>query len=121
MTGSEAIALGDGFEPNYYTQAQKIAWLNSLDGQIFNEIILTHEHAEGAEYTPLSLGTDELLVPFPYTNIYNYWLQAMIALENGETQKYLVNKDLFNAAYENYVHWYNRNHQPIGAENRFKF
>ncbi len=121
MTVSEAISLVDGLEPNQYTEAQKLAWLNSLDGQIFNEIILTHEHEEGAEYTPLSLGTDELLVPFPYTNIYNYWLQAMIDLENGETAKYTVQMQMFNAAYENYSHWYNRRYAPAGYTNRFFF
>ncbi len=121
MTVNEAISLTDALEPNQYTEQQKITWLDRLDGQIFNEIILTHEHEEGAEYTPLSLGTDELLVPFPYTNIYNYWLQAMIAMENSEGSKYTMQMQLFNAAYENFSHYYNRNHRPLGFWNRLRF
>ena len=121
MTVNEVITLVDELEPNQYTEQQKFTWLDRLDGQIFNEVIYTHAHEEGAHYTPLSSGDDELLVPFPYDSIYNYWLQAMIALENGESQKYLVNKDLFNAAYENYVHWYNRNHRPAGSRNRLRY
>ena len=121
MTVSEAIALTDALEPNQYTEQQKITWLDRLDGQIFNEVILTHEHEEGAHYTPLSSGTDELLVPSPYDGIYNFWLQARIAIENGESSKYLMNMELFNAAYANYCHWYNSSNRPIGPCNRWRF
>ena len=121
MTAQEAIALVDDLEPNQYTEQNKLTWLDRLDGQIFNEIIMTHEHEEGAHYTPLSSGEDELLVPFPYDGLYNYWLQAMISLENGEAQKYLVQMELFNSAYQNYCHWYNRTHRPIGAQNRLRY
>ena len=121
MTVSEAIALVDVLEPNSYTEQQKILWLNELDGQVFHELILTHEHEEGAEFTPLSSEEDELLIPFPYTEIYNYWMQARIAIENAETQKYAVQMQLFNAAYENYCHFVNRTHRPIGAWNRWRF
>ena len=121
MTVSEAIARTDALEPNQYTEQQKTTWLDRLDGQIFNEVILTHEHEEGAQYTPLSSGTDELLVPSPYDEIYNYWLQAKIAMENSEGSKYTMNMELFNAAYLNYCHWYNRMNRPIGFENRMFF
>ena len=121
MTVREAIDLVDDLEPNQYTEQRKFTWLDRLDGQIFNEVILTHAHEEGAHYAPLSSGDDELLVPFPYDGIYNYWLQAMIALENGESQKYMVQMELFNAAYENYCHWYNSSNRPIGAWNRLRF
>ena len=98
-----------------------ITWLDRLDGQIFNEIILTHVHEEGAAYSPLSSTEDELLVPFPYDEIYNYWLQAKMALENSESAKYLMNMELFNAAYLNFSHYYNRTHRPIGAINRLRY
>lgn len=121
MTVQEAISMTDALEPNQYTEQQKITWLDRLDGQIFNEIIMTHEHEEGAHYTPLSSGEDELLVPFPYDEIYSYWLQAKIAIENSESSKYMMNMELFNAAYTNYAHWYNRTHRPVGAWNRLRF
>ncbi len=121
MTVSEAIANVDDLEPNQYTEQQKLTWLARLDGQIFEELVLTHEHEEGAEYTPLSSGDDVLLVPFPYDGIYNYWLQAMISLENGENAKYVVQMQLFNAEYTNYARWYNRNHRPVYSNNRLRF
>ncbi len=121
MKVSEVISMVNDLEPNQYPEQTMITWLARLDGQIFEELILTHEHEEGAAFTPPSSAEDQLLVQFPYDEIYNYWLQAMIALENGEGSKYLVQMQLFNAGYKNYAWLYNRNHRPIGAENRLRF
>ena len=121
MTAGEAITMVDDLEPNQYTEQQKLTWLARLDGQIFEELILTHEHEEGAVFTPPSSAADELLVPFPYDGIYNYWLQAMIALENGEGTKYITQMQLFNSLYKSFAWNYNRKYRPIGAENRMRF
>ena len=121
MTAGEAITMVDDLEPNQYTEQNKLTWLVRLDGQIFEELILTHEHEEGAVFTPPSSAADELLVPFPYDGIYNYWLQAMIALENGEGTKYITQMQLFNAGYKNFAWMYNRKYKPLGAENRMRF
>ena len=64
MTAGEVITLVDALEPNQYTEQNKLTWLDRLDGQIFNEVIYTHAHEEGAHYTPLSSGDDELIVAF---------------------------------------------------------
>ena len=122
MTAGQAITMVDDLEPNQYTEQQKLTWLARLDGQIFEELVLTHEHEEGAAFVPPSSTTDELLVPFPYDDIYNFWLQAMIALENGENAKYIVQMQLFNAAYTNYGRLYNRKYKPYErAPNRLRF
>jgi hypothetical protein len=121
MTVGEAIRVVDDLEPNQYTEQQKFTWLARLDGQIFEELILTHEKEEGAVFTPPSSSGDELLVPFPYDGIYNYWLQAMIALENGENAKYMAQMQLFNALYKSFAWNYNRKYRPLGAENRMRF
>ena len=121
MTVGEAIRVVDDLEPNQYTDQQKFTWLARLDGQIFEELILTHEKEEAAVFTPPSSSGDELLVPFPYDGIYNYWLQAMIALENGENAKYMAQMQLFNALYKSFAWNYNRKCRPLGAENRMRF
>ena len=115
MTIAEVITNIDNIEPNQYTQDNKLAWLNRLEGQIFDELILTHEHEPDIEeFTPHTATTDELLVPFPYgEEIYEYYLKAMIATANHETVKYNTAMALFNAAYSRYTAWYNRNHHPL--------
>ena len=46
MTGQEIIERTDELCPNDYSEEQKLHWLSSLDGQIFHEVIQTHEGAE---------------------------------------------------------------------------
>ena len=124
MTVNTAITNIDAVEPNQYTQAQKIAWLNQLDGQIFNELILTHEHEEDIEFEPHTATTDELLVPDPYAQeTYEYYLKAMIAAANHETVKYNMAMVLFNSAYGRYSSYYNRNNLPLPPfpKNRLHF
>ena len=121
MTAQEAIALVDDLEPNQYTEQNKLTWLDRLDGQIFNEIIMTHEHEKGAHYTPLSLGEDELLVPFPYAQeMYSNYLMAQIDRANGEDARYNQSIALYNAAFNRYQAWYRREHMPL-SRGRFRF
>ena len=112
MTAGEMIALADRLRPNQYTTADKLRWLERLDGQVLSEVIGTHaeiapDAAGGAAYTAAT----ELLVPFPYgDDVYLNYLQAMVALENAETQRYNKRLQFFNNAYAEYQNWYNRNH-----------
>lgn len=124
MTVAEVITNIDSVEPNQYTAADKLAWLNQLDGQIFIELILTHEHEPDIEFEPHTETTDELLVPFPYArDLYEFYLKAMIATANHEYVKYNTAMALFNAAYGRYSAWYNRNNLPLPPfpDNRLKF
>ena len=62
-------------------------------------------------FTEYVNGNEELLVPFPYgDDVYLNYLQAMVALENAETQRYNKRLQFFNNAYAEYQNWYNRNH-----------
>ena len=44
MTIGEVLAEVDEINPNTIDDAVKIGWLSKLDGRIFDETILTHEH-----------------------------------------------------------------------------
>lgn len=123
-TCGDIITRVDVLEPNQYSQNDKLAWLSQLDGQIFEELILTHEHPHGATFEPYSMLSDHLLVPEPYgSEMYLYYLQAMIADQNGETAKYNQQISLYNVAYLNYANRYNRTHRPIRIRggNRLRF
>ena len=116
MNIQQAIDRHNALKPNQRTDAEKIAWLSTVDGIIFEEIIKTHEGGEGIEFhgyghdTPL---TTELLVPAPYDDIYRFCLDMQVDLANAEFQKYNNDLMLYNAALLAYSDYYNRHHMPI--------
>lgn len=126
MTISKVLALVDEIDANTYDTKTKIGWLSKLDGQVFNDIILTHEHElvdDGTEegnlieptfsgYNNASLDT-ELLIADTYSDVYTDYLMAMIAYSNGETERYQNSMIMFNSNYREYANWYNRTHKPI--------
>jgi hypothetical protein len=124
MNISDAIYLVDKLKPNQYSTDIKTGWLSKLDGQIFKEVFLTHADSpiESFEGYDGSDPEQELLVPYPYDeDIYNYFLQAQIDKENGETAKYNQSITLYNNAFHAFQAWYNRTHLPIPTGQRFLF
>lgn len=117
MTIKEAITITDGFQPNQYTSEAKIRWLDALDGQIWQEVILTHEDAPESGFSGYLDDIDQdtaLLVPEPYAaDVYIPFLQARIDRENREIVKWNQSVVLFNSGYSTFCAWYNRNHRPI--------
>lgn len=126
MTISKVLALVDEIDANTYDTKTKIGWLSKLDGRVFNDIILTHEHElvdDGTEegnlieptfsgYNNASLDT-ELLIADTYSDVYTDYLMAMIAYSNGETERYQNSMIMLNSNYREYANWYNRTHKPI--------
>ncbi len=124
ITCGRVISKVDDLMPNQYPEADKIAWLSSLDGKIFDELILTHEHPHWIHYEKHTTATDELLIQEPYgMDIYVPYLQAQIAKNNFESAKFNQFVQTYNSEYLNYVNWYNRKYMPLGARfgNRVHF
>jgi hypothetical protein len=123
MTIHEAIARVDAVKPNRYKEAQKIAWLGNLEGQIFNELVLTHEHPPMIVQLDFNenMDTDQkLIAPHPYDEVYTLCLQSQIDLNNMEIAKYNNSKTLYNNAYQTLVDYWNRTHMPLGRVTHFK-
>ena len=124
MTILEAINRVDTTKPNSYTQIEKVDWLSTLDGIIKKEIIDTHESGESIEFNGYGVDTDldtQLLVPAPYDDIYIRWLESRIDYANGEYNKYNNSTTAYNAAFKAYSGYYNTQHMPKHAINRFIF
>ena len=116
MTAIDVIDRVDLLEPNDYSAEQKLRWLSALDGRILREVLLTHEGAPDVSLPDYSTGREALLVPEPYGGaLYYHYLQAMIAAENGETQRYNKRITLFNDAYQGWTDDYTRTHRPLHA------
>lgn len=125
MTIREAIDVVDQLKPNQYDEEMKIRWLSKYDGQLFEEVLKTHEGCPMETFDGYSADTDkntELLVPEPYAfDVYNNYLQAQIDKENGEIVKFNQNGLLFNQAHQAFANYYNRTHMPLSVGKRFLF
>ena len=148
LTIDTIIAKVDSLEPNQYDTADKIRWLSTLDGRIFEEIIMTHDdipkhehivwrgnpldqdiperhhHHKRPEFEPYTSVNDELIAYAPYGDeLYTYYLQAMIAFNNAEVSKYNQRIVMFNSQYSMFAAHYNRTHKPrsVRRGNRFLF
>ena len=122
MTIIEAINKTDVLKPNNYTQTDKVKWLSSLDGIIKKEIIDTHEGGADVNFSGYDDNTpieQELLVPFPYDDIYIKWLESQIDYNNAEYGKYNNSSMAYNTAYSAFERYYNRHNMPI--QNKMKF
>ena len=118
----DAISQIDSLKHNTYSESDKIAWLSRLDSMVKRLIIDTHEGAEDVTFTPYDSSTDletALLVPEPFDEIYLRWLEAQIDYANGEYGKYNNAILMYQAAFDGYANYYNRNHMPKGK--KFKF
>ena len=122
MKAMDIIARLDLLEPNDYSPEQKLRWLCSLDGRIYREVIKTHEGVWSPFPERYESGEEELLVGEPYgEELYYHYLQAMVAAENGETQRYNKRMTLFNSAYTAFAAWYTRTHRPKRGGECFRF
>lgn len=114
MTVIEAIEILDKLRPNQYKVPQKLRWLSDLDGKIFEDVYLTHEDnkLESFEkYTEDDM-TKELLIPEPYTEIYEHYLSAQIYY-NNEMARYSNSMVMYNNELAEFEAWYNRKHKPV--------
>jgi hypothetical protein len=124
MTLIETINKVDTIKPNGYSEQEKIGWLSNLDGIVKKEIIDTHEGGENIAFTGYDANTSlstELLIPYPYDDIYIRYLEMQIDYANGEYAKYNNSKLMYNTAYSAYERFYNREHKPLSKGTRFIF
>lgn len=123
MNIQECINRVDSVKPNQYSIEDKVRWLSYLDGNIQKEIFDRYEKEETeaeetTEEVPVFTGyspdrmTDELLVPFPYDELYVAYLKAKIDEENGETARYNNSASTFNGMLQDFQKAYHREHMP---------
>ena len=116
----EAINQIDSLKHNTYSQDNKVTWLSRLDSMVKKHIIDTHEdEVDFSGYDSLTDLQTELLVPAPYDEVYQRWMEAQIDYHNGEYEKYNNAIEMFNTAFNSYQNYYNRTHKPKGKQ--FKY
>lgn len=117
MTIAQAISQSSARKPGPFTDADKTIWLSRLDGQIDAEIIRTHEGAPEKAFTPYTQDTDtgtELIAPAPYDKMYVTYLMAQMDFYAADFDRFNNMQRRFEAEYQEFASWYNRNHMPLG-------
>ena len=113
MTIREVLARVDTIRPNAYTDGEKIAMLNTIEGRIYTDILEQAADFMG-EFLPFREGEEEreLAVPVPFADVYIYYLAAMIDFYNGDSGRYNDTMVLYNQAWEDYAAYYRERHKP---------
>lgn len=113
MTVRKLLTMIDQMRPNAFTDAEKLQFINTVEGRIYSEIL---NKAEGDEsvFVPFQEGEEEreLIVPVPYTDIYIYYLASMIDFYNGDSGRYNDSMVMYNNAWDAYAAHYRETHKP---------
>lgn len=102
------ISKIDDVKPNTYSDETKLSWLNTVEGFVATQI---HGVVEFVPHEAVNSDV-ELLVPLPYSVLYEYYLKAMIDYENKDFESYSTNTVLYNAAFSDYSKYYIRTTAP---------
>lgn len=142
MTIKEAIEAVDRLSPNQYENLDKVRWLSELDGVVYLEIEKPHEKGtpvcrpwvrtrdpfdreeggcppkpeepeEAFTGYPADVDFETVLrVPWPYDEIYRWYLEMKIADAQGEMTRYNNAMAKYSAYYTAYQSFYNRSNMP---------
>ena len=107
MKVSDVISAADALRPNTIDTAQKVTWLNNLEHDLAETLMVD----EPPIYTT-STTNAVLLMPDGHNGFYQLYLMAMIDLGNEETTLYADDFAAFNEEYLSERQWWVRNHKP---------
>ena len=115
MTINEAIARVDDLRDNTMAPNIKIAWLQMVDQQVYNEIIKGRVGADAVTLPDYSDDNGErvLLVPPPYDMIYVYRLEAEICYKNQEIDRQANALTRYNELMDAFAKQYAREHRSL--------
>lgn len=111
MTISSAIAKANELRPNTFSDEQKFNWLMVLEGQVAE---MMEKEMPKDNFPNMA---KELLMPYPYDNIYQLYLAAIIDYYNAETALYQNDSVVFEEAKRDAFAWYRRQNKPKSNDN----
>lgn len=97
-----------------FNQSDVYKWLSALDGRLKQEVFDTHE-CEPVSFAPYNSITDPdtaLLVPFPYDELYIYYILSKIYHEQQDIVKYNNAYSLYNEILDEWLNKFNRENMP---------
>ena len=109
MTPNKAIEQVDSKKPNAYKEEDKFKWISDVDGMV-RRFVMQEDKAEPYKFP--GDGDTELLVPFPFDGVYEFYIEAMIDYHNKEYANYNNSLSMFSTRFEEYRKAYRREHMP---------
>lgn len=123
MTIREVLTKISGLSKHQFSDETLTDWLSTLDGNIKTEILNLYDDTENEEFKPYDLSSDidkELLVAFPYDEMYIYYLLRQINTFSDELTRANNQNELFKKALQNFKTQYIKEHKPLKRAG-FKF
>lgn len=122
MTVGAAIKAADHLRANHFCVDEKLKWISRLDGKIANEVLQPRSDIRGNVFKGYTQNDieNELLVPYPYDELYVYYLISQIDYYNAEISRYNNSSMMFNNAYNEFEAAYNRDHM-VAENKKFKW
>lgn len=99
MTPNKVIEAVDGRRPNAYDEETKLSWISTLDGMV-KRLVIQDKCVRPYKY-PDDMDK-ELLIAFPFDNLYELYVESMIDYYNREYGNYNNSAMLFEARYTEY-------------------
>jgi hypothetical protein len=113
MTVQHALATADALRPNAFDKTTKLEWLATLDGTIALEVhLMSEEDAQAFRYKSQGDTNTELLVKYPYDDLYTAFLVAKIDEANGEYERYANSAAMYNERRRAYTRFYAQTYAP---------
>lgn len=113
-TANKVIEHVDNVKPNAYGEEDKFKWLCDLDGMV-KRLVFQDSDPVGYEY-PRDMDK-ELLVPAPFDNVYDLYMESMIDFHNREYNHYNNSTQMFYTRFDEYKKAYIREHTPKSSGN----
>lgn len=110
MKAQDIIDRVDRVKPNAFANEDKLMWLNEVEGKVQTEILLKRID----DVKQLGSVMDELIVPFPYDSLYDFYLQAMVDFHNREYNEYVNTSELYNQKWKEFEMWYTTHYPTRG-------
>ena len=113
----EVIDNVDRVKPNAFDFADKVRWLNEVEGMVQSDILLFAPQ----EFITYGSGDGEreLIVEPPHDKLYEAYLIAKIDFANGEYKKYNNTVAMFNQALTEFTRWFADSFRPADTHGRF--
>ncbi|HNW87266.1 MAG TPA: hypothetical protein PLP25_02960 [Candidatus Limiplasma sp.] len=113
----ELLTRFQAAKPNAYSQETLVSWISDLDGQISQSV---HQGRAGMPTLSKAYSVDTdlntvLLVPFPFEQIYLFWLSAMVDNQNEEYDRYANEMQLFNSYKNSYAASVAQSHADLNS------
>lgn len=111
MTPNKVIEKIDKVKPNLYDDETKLGWITKLDGMV-KRLVMQEEELKPYSY-PDDMDT-ELLIPFPFDDVYEQYVSSMIDYHNQEYDNYNNSATMFEQTFAEYKKAYIRQYPAKG-------